>query len=85
MPRSAARVPVTCADCAAAFTLTPAAHARRVARYGQRLLCQRCLGDVWLRTWRGTVMTDRLLRDAAPSSDGTVPTSRPLTGATSRP
>ncbi len=65
MPRSST-VPVTCAHCAVPFTLTPLAHARRVARYGQRLLCQRCLTDGWLRTWRGAVITDQLLRDDAP-------------------
>jgi len=66
MPRSALTVPVTCAHCAAPFTLTPVAHARRVARYGQRLLCQRCLGDAWLRTWRGAIMAEHLLRDDGP-------------------
>ncbi len=67
MPRSASAVLVSCAHCAAPFTLTPVAHARRVARYGQRLLCQRCLGDAWLRTWRGVIATDQLLRDDAPA------------------
>jgi len=61
-----ATIPVTCAHCAAPFTLTPLAHARRVARYGQRLLCQRCLIDGWLRTWHGAVLTDRLLREDSP-------------------
>lgn len=66
MPRSASAALVSCAQCAAPFTLTPLAHARRVARYGQRLLCQRCLTDGWLRTWRGAIMSDQLLRDDVP-------------------
>ena len=55
-------VPIVCAGCAAPFTLTPQAHARRMARYGGRLLCSRCLSDSWLRT-RGSYQKDALLRE----------------------
>jgi len=54
--------PVVCVACAAAFTLTPQAYERRVARYGAHLLCSRCLSDSWLRT-RGAYQKDALLRD----------------------
>ncbi len=50
MGKYAHTVTVTCATCHDDFTLTARAHARRVERYGERILCQRCLGDVWLRT-----------------------------------
>lgn len=51
MPTTRApRVTLACAECRAPFTLTATAHARRRQAYGDRLLCQRCLGDIWLRT-----------------------------------
>jgi len=49
VPTRAAPVPLTCAECRAPFTLTAPAYARRRQVYGDRLLCQRCLGDLWLR------------------------------------
>ena len=57
-------VPVRCAHCAAPFTLTPRALARRRARYGHHLLCARCLADSWLDTWQGHALSADLLRDA---------------------
>jgi len=49
MAKYASTVTLTCAECRALFTLTEAACARRRHAYGDRLLCQRCLGDIWLR------------------------------------
>jgi len=49
MSKHASPVPLTCTECRAPFTLTPAAYARRRQAYGERLLCQRCLADIWLR------------------------------------
>jgi len=49
MSKHASSVPLTCTECRAPFTLTPAAYARRRQAYGERLLCQRCLADIWLR------------------------------------
>ncbi len=49
MSKHASSVPLTCTECRASFTLTPAAYARRRQVYGERLLCQRCLADIWLR------------------------------------
>jgi len=49
MAKYASTVTLTCAECRALFTLTEAAYARRRHAYGDRLLCQRCLGDIWLR------------------------------------
>ncbi len=53
MPPKRDPIPVICARCARPFTLTPHAYARRVARYGQTLLCQQCLTDGWLRSQPG--------------------------------
>ncbi len=62
MARKVESVQVVCVACAAPFTLTPQAHARRVARYGAHLLCSRCLGDSWLWT-RGSYQKETLLRE----------------------
>jgi len=61
-------VPVVCARCAHPFTLTPHAHARRRARYGEHLLCARCLADSWLHTWQGAAVGDALLREGEPAT-----------------
>ncbi len=50
MGKYAQTVAIQCASCHDEFTLTARGYARRLDRYGERLLCQRCLGDVWLRT-----------------------------------
>jgi hypothetical protein len=50
MGKYAQTVTVACANCHDDFTLTARGYDRRVERYGERILCQRCLGDVWLRT-----------------------------------
>lgn len=62
-------VTVRCAHCAAPFTLTPHALARRRARYGLHLLCARCLADSWLTTWQGRALSQDLLRDAGDAGD----------------
>ena len=49
MPKTPDPIPVICTRCARPFTLSPRAYARRVARYGRTLLCERCLTDGWLR------------------------------------
>ncbi len=49
MPKHASPVTLTCTECRAPFTLAAAAYARRRQVYGDRLLCQRCLADIWLR------------------------------------
>ncbi len=64
MERRMTAVPVVCALCATPFTLTPHAHTRRIARYGDRLLCVRCLTDSWLRTRAGQYQQERVLHDA---------------------
>ncbi len=50
MGKYAQIVTAACASCHGEFTLTARGYAKRVERYGDRLLCQRCLGDIWLRT-----------------------------------
>ncbi len=62
-------IAVVCAQCARPFTLTPPAHARRLARYGEHLLCARCLADSWLHsTWQGATARDALLREGEPAT-----------------
>ncbi len=63
MAKRATSVSVLCADCATPFTLTSHAHARRIARYGERLLCARCLTAGWLHTHAGRYHQERALRD----------------------
>lgn len=64
MGKNSRTVSVVCAVCGDEFTLTEQGFAKRVERYGERLLCQRCLGDVWLRT-RGK----HISRDLLPGHD----------------
>ena len=49
MPTHASPVTLTCTECRTSFTLTATAYARRRQVYGDRLLCQRCLADIWVR------------------------------------
>ncbi len=63
MTKRATGVPVACAVCAAPFTLAPHAYARRRERYGDRLLCVRCLTEGWLRTRAGQYQQEQALRD----------------------
>ncbi len=49
MTKHASPMTLTCTACHAPFTLAAAAYARRRQVYGDRLLCQRCLADIWLR------------------------------------
>ena len=63
MTKRATRVPVVCALCATPFTLAPHAYARRCERYGERLLCVRCLTEGWLRTRTGQYHQERALHD----------------------
>ncbi len=74
MPQRPA-VPLTCASCAAPFTLTPFAYQRRRARYGTHLLCPRCLADGWLRSQHGRTAQGDILRDAPPDPADRTPTS----------
>ncbi len=62
MAKRAGAVPVVCARCDARFTLTASAYERRAVRYGNTLLCSRCLTNEWLRT-RGSYQAETLLRD----------------------
>ncbi len=61
MSKHASAVPLTCTECRAPFTLTPAAYARRRQAYGDRLLCQRCLADIWLlmQPWEKSKILNR--------------------------
>jgi hypothetical protein len=68
MGKNSRIVAVVCAACGDDFTLTEQGYAKRVERYGERLLCQRCLGDVWLRT-RGKHTN----RDLLPERDACSP------------
>lgn len=64
-----ARLTVTCTGCGHPFALTERAYAARRARYPDgRLLCQRCLGALWL-AGRGRTVADRLLREGAEGAD----------------
>ncbi len=65
MTKRATGVPVVCAACTAPFTLAPHAYARRCERYGDRILCVRCLTEGWLRTGAGQYHQERALRDEA--------------------
>jgi hypothetical protein len=49
MPTHASPVTLTCTECRSPFTLTATAYTRRRQVYDDRLLCQRCLADIWLR------------------------------------
>jgi len=69
--RRSTPVPLTCTHCQAPFSLTPQAHARRLARYGQRLLCTRCLADSWLHSWQGRMAAAHLLCDEAEAGPDT--------------
>lgn len=62
-----ARLALTCTDCGHPFMLTEAAYAARRARYPDRLLCQRCLGALWL-AGRGRPVADRLLAEEPATS-----------------
>ncbi len=74
--RAVGRVAITCAQCGTSFTLARHAYERRVARYGARLLCQRCLGDIWLDTWRGARAAEELLCAASAAEESGSPALR---------
>ncbi len=54
---------MVCAACATPFMLAPHAYTRRRERYGNRLLCVRCLTEGWLHTRAGQYHQERELRD----------------------